>query len=408
MTNYILFLCGGKWQVPWFLYLKEKGWKIILVDPYINSPCVVHADVFFQCDVKNTDLIYKFIQDNEYSIEFVTSEQTDVSTLPIAILSKKLKTKSNSIESVEKFSNKFISRNFLKNNGFNHYPKYKKISNVQDLLDFQLETPSKTIVKPADSQSSRGIYIIDKGSSVESIEHTFKEVLKHTSKDYFLAEEFVEGNEITLEGLCFDKKHITLTGSDKTHFRTGIASNLNYPFLLSNKLKTELINFHNKLIESTGLNYGITHSEYIVNVEQNKFWLIEMACRGGGSLIPSKITPWVSNINVYDLYYEMIFNDSFVFSLNQEDIQNNKFGKLHFFEFNEGVVESIKGMEECKLLKNVFELTLLFKEGDDIKSASDDSTRQGYVIILDNNPDNISKTIKKLYNNIKIEYKTNF
>ena len=30
--KYTLFLCGGKWQLPWFKFLKNKGHKLILVD----------------------------------------------------------------------------------------------------------------------------------------------------------------------------------------------------------------------------------------------------------------------------------------------------------------------------------------------------------------------------------------
>lgn len=407
MNNYILFLCGGKWQLPWFLFLKEKGWKLILVDPYIDSPCVEYADVYFQCDVKNTDLIHEFVKNNGFEIKFVTSEQTDVSTLPITILSKMLDTKANSMESVERFSNKYVSRNFLKKNNFNHFPKYKKINTIKELVLFQLEISSDIIIKPSDSQSSRGVFVIKKESDLKEINKIYSEALKYTEKDYLLAEEFVEGIEITLEGLCFDKKHITLTGSQKSHFRTGIASNLDYPLHLNEDLKSRIINFHNQLIISTDLNFGITHSEYIINEKQNKFWLIEIACRGGGSLIPSKITPWVCGIDVYETYYNMIFNFDFEFLLNQNEVQNSKSAKLHFFEFKEGVVNSINGIDECLQLTNVFELKLLFSEGDHIYSATDDSSRQGYVIILADTLAEISETLTKIYNTIEIGYETN-
>ena len=54
-----------------------------------------------------------------------------------------------------------------------------------------------------------------------------------------------------------------------------------------------------------------------------------------------------------------------------------------------------------------FELTLLFKEGDHILSASDDSSRQGFVIILAENEDEINDTLNNIYKIIEIGYSSN-
>ena len=407
MNDFVLFLCGGKWQLPWFKFLKSKGHQIILVDPYNTSPCVAHADVFFQQDVKNVDAIYDFIIKNNYSISLVTSEQTDVSALPVAVLSKKLGTKTNLSEVVERFTNKYVSRSFIKTKFDSHFPKFIAASSANEVQEFIVELNKDVIIKPIDAQSSRGIFKLNATSSYVEIESAFSKSINFSSNNFIIAEEFIVGEEITLEGFCFKNKHVTLAGSNKTHFRTGIASNLNYPLNLSPTFSHDLISFHNHLVETLGLDFGITHSEYLIDQKSESFWLVEVACRGGGSLIPSHIVPWVSLFPLYENYYRVLFETNFSIDLKQSNIKNERFAKLHFFEFETGLVKSISGIEECCKMPEVVDIGLEFSVGDTIFPADDDRSRQGYVIVATNSQEEVNKAIKAIYSTIKIEYGTN-
>lgn len=406
MNDFVLFLCGGKWQLPWFKFLKSKGHKIILVDPYETSPCVPLADIFFKQDVKNVEAIYDFVIQNGYPISLVTSEQTDVSTLPVAILSKRLGTKANPTEVVERFTNKYVSRSFIKTKFDSHFPQFIAASSAKEIHDFIKQLKKDVIIKPTDAQSSRGIFKLNSSSSYAEIESAFSKSISFSSNRFIIAEEFIVGEEITLEGFCFNNKHVTLAGSNKTHFRTGIASNLNYPLNLPSTLSDKLISFHNRLVETLGLNFGITHTEYLIDRESENFWLVEVACRGGGSLIPSHIVPWVSVFPLYENYYRILFESNFKFDLLQSDIKNERFAKLHFFEFPSGLVKSISGIEECMKMPEVIDMGLEFTEGAKIYPADDDRSRQGYVIVAANTQEEIDRVIQTIYSTVKIEYGT--
>lgn len=389
--------------MPWFIYLKNKGHRIILVDPYDTAPCVALADVYFKCDVKNTKAILDFVTQNNYKIELVTSEQTDVSTLPVAILSAELHLKSNSMEVTERFSNKFVSRQYIKQNFEMHYPDFCAAYAPGDILTL-LQKTNKIIVKPADAQSSRGVSVLTSSDDISRIQEAFELAKSFSQHNYVLAEEFVSGKEITLEGFCSNNKHVTLTGSDKKHFRTGIASDLFYPLQLNPVFFNELIIFHNDLIEKTGLIFGITHSEYIISDDEKNFWLIEMACRGGGSLIPSHIVPWVSGTDCYDLLYNVLFKDLGKIEFNSQNFANQRKALLHFFEFKPGKVKFIDGLKACKEIDGVLEITLEFNEGDIIVPASDDRSRQGFCILLAGDDSEIESMLKKIEELLVITY----
>lgn len=401
MNKYILFLSGGKWQEPWVKFLKERGHSIILVDPNKEPICKKHSDVFIQKDVKDILGIKRKIAQLKLKIILVTSEQTDVATLPVAKLSDYYNTKHIPTSTVQRFTNKYSSRILAEKIDASRLPKFKKIMSKEELITFQESNIFNVIIKPPDSQSSRGISVIDKKSKLEKVKKAFEIAKNQTNKDYILAEEYVKGTEITIEGVVIKNKHIVLGASRKKHIRTGIASDLLYPLNLKKTLWKEILKFHNALIEKTNIQFGITHSEYIINEKEEKFWLIEKACRGGGTLIPSHIIPWVSGHSPYEIYYSQLFSKKF----KGEIIPAKNTALLHFFEFPCGKISAINGIEECSKIKGVIKIELEFKKGDTLKKAEDDRARHGYVIILVKKKRECDIILKKIYDILKVQYR---
>lgn len=395
--KYVLFICGGKWQKPWLEFLKNKGYKIVLVDPHSSSPCVPLADIYLQLDARDAPGILSSIRELQLDIEFVTSDQTDVSTLTVAVLTEALGLYGNPTKSVLLFSNKFENRKFLKANVEGHYPNFIKAYSAGEILDFFQKTKCDIIIKPVDAQSSRGIFKID-SPNLEHISTCFSEALSFSKEKYIIAEEFVQGHEITIEGICINRTHYTLAISSKKHFRQGIASELRYPAILHPEILARVTKFHNTLVQKTGLLFGITHAEYIINTEQNDFYLVEVACRGGGSLISSHITPWVSGYNVYDAFYKL----STKVPVSPPKKVLNKSAILLFFEFDSGQVEKIEGLNDARNLDGVLDIYLEFNIGSFLKNAKDDRSRQGYVIIFSETPPELDEKIKTVLDLVKV------
>lgn len=406
MERYVLFLAGGRWQLPWFKFLKRKKHKIILVDPNEEPPCKKFCDIFIKCDVKSINNIISFIEKNSLEIELVTSDQTDVTTIPVAKLSQYFGTRHIPLSVVQQFSNKFISRSYVDQNfGGIHQPAFTKVYSLKDIADFASEVQRKIVVKPPDAQSSRGIFVVHQGVKEHTIRKKFQKAQKFSGSDFLLAEEFVEGTEITIEGVLSGNRHNILAASQKKHFRTGIASDLIYPLNIKEKLWNEIVQFHNAVIEKTGLKFGLTHSEYIVSEDTNNFYLVEMACRGGGTLIPSDIVPWLSGVNLYDIFYRQLVEDNY--SDDESSIRSNtkkRAAMLHFFEFPSGTVLDVSGVSEAQDLPGVLALDLEFKAGDTLRPASDDRGRQGFIIILEESLVKVSETKNEVYERININY----
>ena len=304
--------------------------------------------------------------------------------------------KGNSVSSTQLFSSKSKSRAFVRSFAKEMSPNFQVVTSIAELSKF-VEEFEDVIIKPTDAQSSRGINRVeDRGD----LSFYFNEAKNASPTNSVIAEEFIIGEEITVEGICLDSKHRTLTTSSKKHIKLGIASDLIYPSNINTELLKKIYDFNDKYVERSGFSSGITHAEYIVDQANNKFCLVEIACRGGGTLIPSDIVPWVTGIDVYEHLFDSISGSN---RLKISDVLSRS-AILHFFNFKNGIVKEISGLEEIEKIPEVLTCRLSFSIGDEIFDITDDRGRHGFVIILSENEQGLKKILKKVYNKIDILY----
>lgn len=393
----VLVIAGGQWQVPLIKFLVEKGYYVIVVDPYDTSAGVKLANHHIKADVRDSKTILQFVQD--IKLDFIVTDQSDISVETVAFLNEHLNLPGNSLSVVELFSNKFMSRNYAQSIHI-PIPKFLTVKNVDDINSFCKENGFPVILKPVDSQSSRGIHKLT-GGEFENLPSLLNDTLKAGTKEYALIEQFVDGVEVTVEGFCSNYKHKSLAYSSKKHFRTGIASSLEYPADIPDDLMEKVMQANDNYVAQSGLNFGITHAEYIINVQTGEFWLIEIACRGGGTLISSDIAKWVSGIDLYENLLKCLKGEKvdveFFKPLNRSAI-------LYFFEFPGGQVKAINGLEDAKSCEGVLELQLFFQPGTFLKDASDDRSRQGFVILFADSKNELIKRLERVKQSLDIVY----
>ncbi len=398
MDSKVLVIGGGLWQIPLIKYLRNKKHLVYVVDPYLDSLGVKYADKQIVCDVREADKIYEQIKNEKF--ELICSDQSDISVNTVSILNEKFGLRGNSYEITNRFVNKYNMRELAIKLGIPS-PQFSKIFNSNDLLAFIKSCKLPVILKPVDSQSSRGVIKINE-NNLSQIDEFVAYSLQFSNCEYLIAEEFVDGEEVTVEGYASNNKHRTLAISLKKHFRTGVASELRYPADIPHEMYEKLEKYNDKFVENSGLKFGITHSEYIINRNTGDIKIIEIACRGGGTLISSDIIKWVSGIDVYDFYYK---------SLKGADVDLSKIevkkrnAILKFFEFNKGEVASIAGVKDIMSWKEIVSFDLSFKEGDLLKLANDDRTRQGYFIAKANTKEELDEIIEKVNKTLIINYK---
>lgn len=395
----VLVLPGSRWQIELVEKIKSMGHKVFVVNPYDNSPCFKIADDFLQCDIFDIKKIYEYCENNQ--IETIISDECDIAMPVVANIGERFSFSTITPELAKLYTDKFLMREFCCKHGIKS-PEYKLCENVDDAISFFRKLKKTIIIKPLDSNASKGVY---KVSSEEDIRKYFDKSLSFSrSGKCVLAERYIEGTEFTIDGIKTPSNHYTLAISEKKHFKhnSNIASELLFTHKSDVYDYDELRKVNDKFVMKSNLKFGFTHAEY--KLENGEFYLIEIAARGGGNMISSVIAPFLSGHDTY----QYLINCSFG-NIRDEDFSvlseyKERAAILKFFKTPDGggIVRGIKGIDILESEEDVFEYMLNFEIGDKIEDAVSDSARIGFFIVCSENKEKMLNVVKKVENAFEI------
>lgn len=377
MKKNILVMPGTYWLRSLCKRIKELGYRVLLVDPNKDCPCKEYADEYLCADIFDWDRVIKFAR--EKRADAIMSDECDIVMPMISRVGEELGLCVQNSKVVAYYSDKFLMREFCKEHGY-RYPEYRLCKTETEAVDFYRQLKKPMIIKPIDSNASHGVFKIE---SVEDIKKHFTETLSYSRiEKSVLAERFIEGREFTIDGIKTKNHHYTLAISKKKHYKhnPNIANELFFSYEDPEYDYEKLKRINDAYVMTSGLEYGFTHAEY--KYEGGEFYLIEIAARGGGNMISSVITPYLSGYKTYDYLIEAAMgavNDA-DFSVKGKNIE--RCAVLKFFDVpkNGGIVKDIIGEDYLKSCPSIKEYQLHFCIGDKVNECLNDSARIGFYI----------------------------
>ena len=399
----LMVIAGGTWQIPIIKKAKELGYEVLNSNLYEDSPGFEFSDFTAVSDVRDKEKNLEFAK--QYDIDGVLTDQSDIAVPTVAYVAENTGCKTIGSDMAQLFTNKFKMREFCNKEGF-AVPEYRLCTTKEEALDFFENLNAKAIIKPLDSQSSRGIYVIE---NKEDIEEKFDLSMSFTStKKYVLIERYITGTEFTVDGIVINGKHHTLAISEKAHFayNKNIASELFFSYNNDKFDYDEIRRCDDALVERAGLPFGLTHAEY--KYEDGKFYLIEIAARGGGTKISSDIVPYLSGIDNYEFLIKSALDEEIDRNLNfnVSDEDKKKCAVLKFLDIESKgkKIKSINGVDEIKNMPHVVDFSLEFDIGDVVTKAEDDRSRVGYFIVCAPDRQSVIDTSIAIKDTLKIEF----
>lgn len=401
----IMVVAGGTWQVPLIKRIKEMGYRVANTNLYSDSVGFQYADQNGVMDVLDKESNLKFAKENH--VDAVLTEQSDIAVPTVAYVAEKIGCCSIGRDMAELFTNKYKMREFCQKNNF-AFPEYRLCENVEQAVEFFRNLEKDVIIKPLDSQSSRGVFTIQ---TEEEMRKRYPVAESYTNKgNYVLVERYIRGTEFTVDGLVLNGKHHTLAISEKSHFEynPNIASKLFFTYQNEKFDYDCLRGINNAIIDKAGLKNALTHAEY--KFEEGKFYLIEMAARGGGTRISSDIVPYVSGVDNYRYLIEAsvgVQNQVEETELDVKEECKKRCAVLSFLdiESNGKQIEKIEGIEKIRAIPEVVAFEVEFSEGDIIERAQDDRSRVGFYIICAESRKRLEEVTEIINKTFKITFK---
>ncbi len=387
-----MVIAGGTFQCPIIKTASSMGHYVICSNLYENSPAFEFADACEVADVLDRGRNLSIAR--RYQPDAVLTDQTDIAVPTVAYLAQELGLRGIGIEVAERFHNKFIMREFTSLSGFAS-PRYRRCHTVEEAKDFLREVPS-AIIKPLDSQSSRGVHIIRTSRDVDRF---FADCIQYSNaEEAVLAEEYIDGTEFTVDGLKTTSDYVVTAISEKEHFshNASIASRLLFSQTSDLYDYDALREVNTEIVRAMGLPFGLTHAEY--KWRNGQFYLIEIAARGGGTMISSDVVPLVSGIDSNKVFINTL--------LGKPDKPvvgpHYTYAVLGFFDIEPGRIVDIRGLDQVEQLPGVQLARLDVSVGDQLLRAQDDRSRCGYYIVYADDLEELSVREQLLKDTVKV------
>lgn len=371
----VLVIGGGTNQVALVNEARNRGLTIIVTDINQNPPCKSLADYFYQIDT--TDKIGTLKIARYHKISAVMTDQSDAAVPTAAHTAAELRLPGLECRTAEIFTNKFLMRETLWKRASQYSPKHfakftDKPSALHHLrcLDENLQY---AIVKPIDSQGSKGVSRLSNSNWELQVDRAFSESTSHT----IIVEEFVEGIEYSVDSVVVESNVTCLAIGRKEHFPNNECLDQRIVFTASfiDQFRKTLVRANHEVILGLGLRTGVAHAEFIV--ANDRILLVEVAARGGGAGIASTIVPHISKFEMSKFLVD------FATGVRPLEVNVSRSGDtsaiLHFFKPNSGVLKYVDIGPKARELSRVFHLD--FSKPQSWGDPRDSRSRVGFFIV---------------------------
>ncbi|MGN8712118.1 ATP-grasp domain-containing protein [Hornefia butyriciproducens] len=292
----ILILGAGIYQVPLIRAAKRMGLYTIVASIPGNYPGFPLADKVCYENTVDHEAILKIAR--EENVDGIVTAGTDVAVITIGRVCDALGLRGLSAEAAEIASNKLAMKSRYEEYGV-RTARFRKIPFVREDYEELLEgLEFPLIFKSVDSSGSRGITRVDSPADFREARHN---ALENTRSDYFIAEEFIEGDEFGAQAFVQDGKVEFILPHGDYVFRgdTGVPVGHYAPFETDRACAPDVREQLEKAIAAMKLDNCAINADFIMR--DGKTYVLELGGRSGATCLAELVSIYYG----FD-YYEKI------------------------------------------------------------------------------------------------------
>ena len=369
-----LIINGGWEQIPLIKKIYKQDHRIYLInDKKPEKDLLSIIDDYLVTDFSDLSSIRKFGE--AIKPDAVISDECDYSFFTQAYLANLFNLPGPNIQEAQISCNKLLQRKLGKSKGINQ-PKFLLVKSPNELKYASDHIGFPLIIKPIDNRGSFGV---KKVLNKNELYQAFFDSLQYCKSKLLLVEEFIEGLEITIDGFCFnDKGCVSLTCGSKRKEVDGlpVATDIIYPAEINPILRRDIMLLNESINNKLGYQFGMTHSEYILNAN-NDLFLIESANRGGGCYTSQFIVKECSGIDIVQSHIDSALGLEIK---SPSKIESNSV-LLKFFQLKKGQLKKIEISNKIKKDNRVLSYRVNVNKNEFIERIDSDASRHGFIIV---------------------------
>lgn len=383
----ILIFGVGELQLSIINRANAMGLFTVGIDPcedaYAKNACQAFEVVGGQ-DYEGTLAVAK-----KYNVSAVVTAATDKPLVMMARIAKELNLPFYSVETAQWSTDKYqMKQRFIE--GGVPCARGRLIHNADEAKDLFFPV----ICKPRDNSGSRGVKLC---RDIQELQECIDEALQYSHLDTVLVEEFIEGQEYSIESLHYNGKTeiIQFTEKRTTEFPYNVELGHKQPANLSENERQLIRNVISKIADCMHFENCPSHTELKIN--KRGIFVIETSPRLGGDYITSTLTPLSTGINIEDQLLHIALGEKVDTTTGR--VENAS--AVCFLSLPEGEVAAIdEQISEVPSWPNIFNFNLKLKEGDKVNRITSSLNRYGQFIVSGRTREELDKIVEKYNKNI--------
>lgn len=348
---------------------KMKGLYTVGIDPSQDASC---KDMVEDFEIVGGQDFEKTIEvADRYKVRGIITAATDKPLVMMARVAEKLRLPFFSVETAECSTDKLLMKQKFQEAGIPCANGFL-LHSMEELINLNVDYP--VIVKPRDNSGSRGVIYC---TNFKEVELAVQEAFQYTKKGNVLIEEFIEGNEYSIESLHFDGRSHVIQFTEKvtSEFPYNVELGHIEPAELSKETQQEIKILISKIAKSLKFNNCASHTELKVNSKGIK--IIETSPRLGGDFITSHLVPLSTCVNIEDQLINIAMGGTVDYK------PENQASLISYFNFPVGkkIIKTISIDEIRERFPSVVEYQFDLKSDEEINLITNSLNRYGYFII---------------------------
>jgi biotin carboxylase len=208
---------------------------------------------------------------------------TEPGLLPAAVLNAELGLGGNSVQTVRLLKDKALMRDLLTSIGLSPI-RHRVVGSPEELMEFLGALAGiPAVIKPLDSGGSNGVAMV---VTAQDVPPAWRRV-EESGRAVMLAEEYLDGPEISVEAFTHDGRHTIVALTDKFLGPGFIEVGHAVPADLSEPVRRQVCELTTALLDAVGLVEGPTHTE--IKLTSRGPRIVESQNRTGGDYIPDLV-----------------------------------------------------------------------------------------------------------------------
>jgi len=389
----ILILGAGLMQGPAIRAAQELDCEVIAVDGNPNAVCAKEADKFFPIDLKDIPALIDLAKSlKENGLHGVFTAATDFS-VSVAAVAESCSLPGHSLEAARRASDKVLMRECFEKHGvpspkFTHIFKNKIDEAIQILK--QKAIPFPLTVKPADNMGARGCRLV---YSQDELRPSLEDAVNFSRSGKAIAEEFIDGEEFSLEALVINGEIFLNALADRHIFFPPYFVEMGHtiPSIKSKEECDELIRVFFLGIKALGLTNGAAKGDIFLRKADPKkngkrtACVGEIAARLSGGYMSGWTVPYSSGFDVTKAAVKIALGEP-VDKLPNGEASRFSAERAALFSAERawisvpGIIKKIYGLEEARNTKNIKDVLPRLSEKDEAVFPKNNVEKCGNVL----------------------------